>query len=130
MTALFGVRRVLELEQTFLYLCLHDGVLLDMVNLGKNLEVKKPTAQNYISLLESHASDSSAAAARCGKEILRAWYKVYLADTAIARSVLLKSDVAGRDRRKQGGRNGVFQTRLHPLLPCQRGLRLLAGSQG
>lgn len=28
MTALFGVRRVLELEQTFLYLCLHDGGLL------------------------------------------------------------------------------------------------------
>ena len=41
MTALFGVRRVLELEQTFLYLCLHDGGLLDMVDLGKNLEVKK-----------------------------------------------------------------------------------------
>lgn len=27
MTAMFGVRLVLELEQTFLYLCLHDGGL-------------------------------------------------------------------------------------------------------
>ena len=31
MAAIFGVRRVLELEQTFLYLCLHDGGLLDIV---------------------------------------------------------------------------------------------------
>lgn len=30
MTALFGVRRVLDLEHTFLYLCMHDGGLLDM----------------------------------------------------------------------------------------------------
>jgi hypothetical protein len=29
MTALFGVRRVLDLEHTFLYLCMHDGGLLD-----------------------------------------------------------------------------------------------------
>ena len=35
MTALYGVRRVLELEQTFLYLCLHDGGLLDMADLSK-----------------------------------------------------------------------------------------------
>jgi predicted AAA+ superfamily ATPase len=53
MTALHGVRRILELEQTFLYLCLHDGGLLDMVDLGKNLEVKKPTAVSYIHLLEA-----------------------------------------------------------------------------
>jgi uncharacterized protein len=39
-TALFGVRRVLELEQTLLYLCLHDGGLMDMQVLSKNLEVK------------------------------------------------------------------------------------------
>src|SRR5262249_13945556 len=30
MTLMFGVRRVLELEQVFLYLCLHDGGLLDL----------------------------------------------------------------------------------------------------
>ena len=53
MTAMFGVRRVLELEQLFLYLCLHDGGLLDMPTLCKNLEVKKPTANNFLSLLEN-----------------------------------------------------------------------------
>src|SRR5260370_22571279 len=53
MTALFGVRRVLELEQTFLYLCLHDGGLLDMTALCANLQVKKPTANSFLNLLET-----------------------------------------------------------------------------
>ena len=53
MTALFGVRRVLDLEHTFLYLCMHDGGLLDMADLCGNLEVKRPTAQHFIELLEA-----------------------------------------------------------------------------
>lgn len=90
MTALFGVRRILELEQTFLYLCLHDGGMLDMVDLGKNLEVKKPTAQNYIALLEATHLIHRLPPHGYGKQILRARHKVYLADAAIAPSVLLK----------------------------------------
>lgn len=90
MTALFGVRRVLELEQTFLYLCMHDGGLLDMAALCKNLEVKKPTANNFITLLENTHLIHRLAPFGYGKEILRARYKVYLADAAIAPSVMLK----------------------------------------
>lgn len=90
MTALYGVRRVLELEQTFLYLCLHDGGLLDMTELGKNLQVKKPTATSYISLLEAAHLIHRLPPFGYGKEILRGRYKVYLADAAIAPSVLLK----------------------------------------
>lgn len=90
MTALFGVRRVLELEQTFLYLCMHDGGLLDMTALCKNLEVKKPTANNFITLLENTHLIHRLAPFGYGKEILRARYKVYLADAAIAPSVMLK----------------------------------------
>jgi hypothetical protein len=97
MTALFGVRRVLELEQTFLYLCLHDGGLLDMVNLGRNLEVKKPTAQNYLALLESTHLIHRLPPHGYGKEILRARHKVYLADAAIAPSVLLKGKAMLQD---------------------------------
>ncbi len=48
MTALFGVRRVLDLEQTFLYLCMHDGALLDIQDLCSNLEVKRPTFYRII----------------------------------------------------------------------------------
>ncbi len=90
MTALFGVRRVLELEQVFLYLCLHDGGLLDLQELCKNLEVKKPTANSFISLLETTHLIYRLLPHGYGKQILRAKPKVYLADPALAGGVLLK----------------------------------------
>ena len=90
MTALFGVRRVIELEQTFLYLCMHDGGLLDMQQLCSNLSVKRPTAQHFIDLLEATHLIYRLEPYGYGKEILRAKFKVYLADPAIASAVLLR----------------------------------------
>jgi predicted AAA+ superfamily ATPase len=90
MTALFGVRRVLDLEHTFLYLCMHDGGLLDVADLCANLEVKRPTAQNFIELLESAHLIHRLAPYGYGKDILRARFKIYLADAAIAPAVMLK----------------------------------------
>lgn len=90
MTALFGVRRVLDLENTFLYLCMHDGGLLDMPDLCANLEVKRPTAQNYIELLQTAHLIYKLPPYGYGKDVLRARFKVYLADAAIAPAVMLK----------------------------------------
>jgi uncharacterized protein len=90
MTALFGVRRILELEHTFLYLCMHDGGLLDMPTLCGNLDVKRPTAQHFIDLLEAIHLIYRLAPYGYGKDILRARYKIYLADAAIAPAVMLK----------------------------------------
>jgi uncharacterized protein len=90
MTALFGVRRVLDLEHTFLYLCMHDGGLLDMVNLCANLEVKRPTAQHFIELLEATHLIYRLPPFGYGKDVLRARFKIYLADAAIAPAVMLK----------------------------------------
>lgn len=90
MTALFGVRRVLDLEHTFLYLCMHDGGLLDMVDLCANLEVKRPTAQSFIELLEATHLIYRLPPYGYGKDVLRARFKIYLADAAIAPAVMLK----------------------------------------
>jgi len=90
MTALFGVRRVLDLEHTFLYLCMHDGGLLDMADLCANLEVKRPTAQSFIELLEATHLIYRLPPFGYGKDVLRARFKVYLADAAIAPAVMLK----------------------------------------
>lgn len=90
MTALFGVRRILDLEQTFLYLCMHDGGLLDMPALCSNLEVKRPTAQHFIELLEASHLIYRLQPFGYGKEVLRGRYKIYLADAAISPAVLLK----------------------------------------
>lgn len=90
MTALFGVRRILELEQLFLYLCLHDGGLLDIAGLCKNLQLKKPTVNSFLELLEATHLIHRLLPHGYGKEVLRGRAKVYLADAAISPSVLLK----------------------------------------
>jgi hypothetical protein len=97
MTALFGVRRVAELEQIFLYFCLHDGGLLDIPELCKNLEVKRPTVLNFIDLLESVHLIHRLSPYGYGKEVLRARYKIYMADAAIAAAVLLKGKALLQD---------------------------------
>ena len=90
MTAQYGVRRVIELEQTFLYLCLHDGGLLDMQALCGALEVKKPTANSFIDLLEATHLIYRLRPFGYGKEVLRGKSKIYLADPAIATAVMLR----------------------------------------
>ena len=44
MTALFGVRKFIELEQVFIYLCMNDGGILKLENLAENLNVSRTTA--------------------------------------------------------------------------------------
>jgi predicted AAA+ superfamily ATPase len=91
MTAMFGVRRILELEQTFLYLCMHDGAVLDMIKLCSNLgNIKRPTAQNFIELLEASHLIYKLQPFGYGTEILRGRHKIYLSDPAIAPAVMLK----------------------------------------
>ena len=90
MTALFGVRRVLELEQVFLYLCLHDGGLLNLPELCDSLQLKRPTVSSFIELLETTHLIHRLLPFGYGKQILRARPKIYLADAAIGPSVLLK----------------------------------------
>lgn len=90
MTALFGVRRIIELEQTFIYLCMHDGGIQDLTTLSTNLEITKATVQNFIALLESTHLLYRLPPFGYGKEVLRARYKLYLADPAIAGAILMK----------------------------------------
>jgi predicted AAA+ superfamily ATPase len=90
MTALFGVRRVLELEQTFIYLCMHDGGIQDLQTLSKNLGINKNSVQNFINYLEAVHLLYKLPPFGYGKEILRARYKLYLADPAIAAAVMMK----------------------------------------
>ena len=102
MTALFGVRRVLELERTFLYLCLHDGGLLDVQALCIQLGLKKPTVGRFIDLLEAAHLVYRLPPYGYGKEVLRGKFKVYLADPAIAGSVLLKGRTLLEDEIRLG----------------------------
>jgi predicted AAA+ superfamily ATPase len=102
MTAQFGTRSILELEKTFLYLCLHDGGILDMAALCSNLEVGKPTVNNFLSLFEAAHLVYRLTPFGYGKEVLRGKPKFYLADAAISSSVLLKGRSLLEDSAKLG----------------------------
>lgn len=102
MTAIFGVRRVLELEQTFIYLCMHDGGIQDLQTLSSNLGITKPTVQNFINLLELTHLLYKLPPFGYGKEILRARYKLYLADPAIAPAILMKGKTILEDSKALG----------------------------
>lgn len=90
MTAFFGVRRILELEQMFIFLCMHDGGMLDTTTISKDLAIAKPTVQNFIDLFESTYLIYKIAPFGYGKEVLRGKNKLYLRDPAIAPAVLMK----------------------------------------
>lgn len=102
MTILFGVRRVFELEQMFIYLCMHDGGLQEPITLSNNLGVSKPTVLNYIELLESTHLIYRLFPYGYGKEVLRGKYKIYLADPAIAPSILMKGKTLIEDSKALG----------------------------
>jgi predicted AAA+ superfamily ATPase len=101
-TALFGVRRILELEQTFIYLCMHDGGIQDLQTLSSNLGITKHTVQNFINLLEATHLLYKLPPFGYGKEILRARYKLYLADPAMSSAILMKGKGILEDARALG----------------------------
>lgn len=102
MTALFGVRRILELEQMFIYLCMHDGGQQDITTIAKELGIAKATVQSFIDLFESTYLIYRLPPYGYGKEILRARNKLYLGDAAIAPAVLMKGKTVIEDARALG----------------------------
>lgn len=69
---------------------MHDGGLLNITDLSSHLEVKRPTAQHFIELLEACHLIYRLPPFGYGKDVLKGRFKIYLADAAIAPAVLLK----------------------------------------
>lgn len=90
MTALYGVRRIIELEKIFLYLCYHDGGILDITGVARELEgITRESVTKFLDLFESTHLIYRLRPHGYGKEILRGKTKAYLADAALPGAVLL-----------------------------------------
>ncbi len=90
MTASFGVRRILEMEKVFLYLCFHDGGTIDPGKIAGEMDgVSKSTVLNFLDLFEASHLLYRQRPFGYGKEVLRGKSKYYLADPAISSSVLM-----------------------------------------
>ena len=102
MTALFGVRRILELELLFIYLCMHDGGLQDTTTIAKELGIAKQTVHNFIDLLESTYLIYRLPLFGYGKEVLRARNKIYLSRSRNRSCILLKGKTMLEDSHALG----------------------------
>ncbi|MBI4686935.1 MAG: ATP-binding protein [Nitrospirae bacterium] len=93
MTALFGVRKVAELEKLFIYLCLHSGSIVAHKTCADALGTSPATVSSYLILLEqANLLYRLTPAEITGKKILKARNKYYLVDAALRNAVLLRGE--------------------------------------
>jgi predicted AAA+ superfamily ATPase len=90
MTILFGVRHVLQLERLFLYLCLHDGSIVDFPTICRSLGVQRLTVEKFLNFFEATHLLTQLRPFGYGKEVLRGRTKYYLADPSIATAMFLR----------------------------------------
>lgn len=93
MVALFGVRKINELEKLFIYLCLNTGGVLSVKTCASELGTTAPTIDGYLELLENaHLIFRLSPSEMGGKKVLRQQNKYYLADAALRNAVLLRGE--------------------------------------
>jgi len=93
MTALFGIRNVNDLEKLFIYLCIHSGNIIEVKTCAQALSISPNTVSNYLAALEKTGLIFRLPPVPThGKKILKARYKIYLADAALRNAVLLRGE--------------------------------------
>lgn len=93
LSALFGVRKLGELERLFLYLCAHGGGILAQQTCAEAMGVSRPTVAQYLDfLVQSNLVCRLLPSAAAGKEILKGRSKYYLADAALGNAMLLRRE--------------------------------------
>jgi uncharacterized protein len=96
-TALRGVRRVSEIEQLFLCLCLHDGSPVDVPVLSARLNVSKSTVNKHLELLEAAHLVVLLPQFGYGSEVLRGRVRVCLTEPALLFAMLVRGQDALED---------------------------------
>lgn len=93
--SLYNIRNSTELERIFLYLCNVSSEIVSIETISKELNgVSRPTVENYIKYLESaNLIYQSWPVDMCGKKVLKAKAKIYIADAAIRNAVLMNDDI-------------------------------------
>lgn len=103
MVALFGVRKINELEKLFIYLCLNSGGVLSVKTCATELGATAPTVTTYLELLENaYLVYRLPPSELGGKKALRQQSKYYLADAALRNAVLLRGEEILSDSEELG----------------------------
>lgn len=103
MTALYGVRNVLDVERLFIFLCLHSGQIIVQEVLSREMGVTRATVANDLHFLElANLIYRSNPIEIGGKKALKPKPKIYLADPALRNAVLLKGQEVLADPDEMG----------------------------
>jgi len=103
MTALFGVRKIADLERLFIYLCLHTGGMLSVSDCASQLGTSATTVSNHLNLLEqAQLLYRLPPLSLGGKKVLKARNKYYLVDAALRNAVLLRGEELLTDADEMG----------------------------
>lgn len=97
MTARHGVRNILDLEKVFLYICLNDGSVVDVQKLSKLLSIHRTTINGFLDLMEKAHVIHRLKPYSGGANRSKSQNKIYLADPAIAGSMLMRGESAIND---------------------------------
>lgn len=88
---LFKVRSLQDLENLFLYICLHSGSIVSTSACAKELETSRYLVDNYLLALEqANLIYRLPPAALGGKKILKAKHKYYVVDAALRNALFLR----------------------------------------
>jgi uncharacterized protein len=91
--ALFGVRKIAELEKLFIYLCFHSGSIIAHKTCADALGTSPATVSSHFSLFEQANLIYRLPPAKIsGKKFLKTRNKYYLADAALRNAVLLRGE--------------------------------------
>ncbi len=103
MVVLFNLRSVQNLENLFVYLCIHSGGVFSPTNCANALESTKTTVGNHLEALEqANLVHLLPPFRRTGKKALKVPPKVYLVDAALRNAVLLKGEEVLSDPDEMG----------------------------
>lgn len=88
---LFKVRNLQDLENLFLYICLHSGSIVNTATCARELETSRYLVDNYLRALEqANLIYRLPPAALGGKKILKAKHKYYVVDAALRNAIFLR----------------------------------------
>ncbi|MFH1715025.1 MAG: ATP-binding protein [Elusimicrobiota bacterium] len=103
MTAVFGIRRVAELEKLFIYLCMHSGEIFSARSCASALEQNSMTIINHIKFLEqSNLIYRVEQEKLTGKSVLNGKPKIYIVDSALVNAMLLRGEEILNDSKSMG----------------------------
>lgn len=93
MTTFYGIRKLNELERLFLYVCQNNGGVINVDTLSRELGVKRPTLNSFLSALEgAHLLRSLRLFDTTGKKFLKGNAKWYTVDASMRNAALLRGE--------------------------------------